>query len=472
MQGNLPSECRALALKGPAGTGKTYVIGEFMKQAVMKLQKAIALTAPTNKAVKVLRTSAKFRHKLVMYKTIHSLLGLKEDIDQKTGERKFIPSKDPDDIPKIAEVGILIVDEVSMLNNELFHLLNPYIEKGLKIVFMGDSAQIPPVKSDQDCIPFMPRERTRHGIREIELTEIVRQKEGNPILELATATRENLNAFNIPFGYKTIMNAKEEGIIMINKQDKTEMFQVCDHYFTNMRFAYDSDFMKVICWTNKTVDWMNDRIRQLMYPEEYANLVRMEKEAAVEYGREFDPNKAKLPRILIGEKLIADEPITCPDDFNERERRVQYTTNDEFEVLDYEIIELNVFHNYNVSVYRTQTQSMDANTGKMKKETIDIVHESSFAMFNKVLDIMRKRALDEENPDIKRQNWRKYFSVSNMFAKVKYNYAITAHKAQGSTYQNCMVIEAEFDRSPNVTERNRMKYVAYTRAKQLLFIIK
>jgi ATP-dependent exoDNAse (exonuclease V) alpha subunit len=62
--------------------------------------------------------------------------------------------------------------------------------------------------------------------------------------------------------------------------------------------------------------------------------------------------------------------------------------------------------------------------------------------------------------------------VRDKLAQVKYNYAITAHKSQGSTYENVIVIEPDIDANSKIVERNRIKYVAYTRAKSLLFIVK
>jgi ATP-dependent exoDNAse (exonuclease V) alpha subunit len=55
---------------------------------------------------------------------------------------------------------------------------------------------------------------------------------------------------------------------------------------------------------------------------------------------------------------------------------------------------------------------------------------------------------------------------------VMHNYAITAHKAQGSTYENVILIEEDLDRNKKIVERNRIKYTAYTRAKNKLFILK
>src|SRR5690606_1204004 len=104
-----------IALKGFAGTGKTYLITQVLKWYVLMIQNNISVTAPTNKAVKILRSTANFEHPLISYKTIHKLLGLKEKIDEKTGKISF--EKDFDSPSDIDNNDVVILDETSMLND-------------------------------------------------------------------------------------------------------------------------------------------------------------------------------------------------------------------------------------------------------------------------------------------------------------------------------------------------------------------
>jgi len=61
--------------------------------------------------------------------------------------------------------------------------------------------------------------------------------------------------------------------------------------------------------------------------------------------------------------------------------------------------------------------------------------------------------------------------MQERFAKVKYNYAITAHKSQGSTYQHVFLIEDDIDKNPRYIEKNRIKYTAVTRPAESLKIL-
>jgi len=66
---------------------------------------------------------------------------------------------------------------------------------------------------------------------------------------------------------------------------------------------------------------------------------------------------------------------------------------------------------------------------------------------------------------------------------IYYGYSITAHKSQASTYNSVIVDESDFNKISNkwnhkynklesrIKEKNQIRYVAYTRAKENLFIV-
>src|SRR5664279_5443518 len=100
-------------LTGAAGTGKTFTLREVVEYAIMKHIKVI-VTAPTNKAVKVLKKMVDLK---VIFATIHSALGMKEFIDPhgvlsfKADPKAGYPAEDYD---------LIIVDESSMLDDTIF----------------------------------------------------------------------------------------------------------------------------------------------------------------------------------------------------------------------------------------------------------------------------------------------------------------------------------------------------------------
>lgn len=463
-------------------THNTYVITQVLKYFVMMIQKEIAVTAPTNKAVKVLKMTADFMHALITFATIHKLYGLKEKINELTGKITFEPEYGAE--TAIQEMYALILDETSMLQDDIFFLVEQSnsttvktLDDGpvkvgndidsvlgrvtsgprqkdhtLKVIFLGDPVQIPPI-GKQGCIPFNLANAREYGILTLELTEIIRQKEGNPILELATLVRQNYKKAALPYSRETVLN-DVGGVIFINKKDKDVLFRLCEKYFSNSRFEQDSDFIKVIAWTNRTVDFMNDKIRSFIYKDRLAQL-------------QVENPKAVLPRILIGEKLIANSPIL--EDLGYQQIPL-YSTNDEFEVIEHRIGTVKVFQSYEVEVYITKVSSINYSTGKRETKTINILHEDSISAFNEVCENTKKAALKAE-PALRGQAWKLHYLIKGKFADVKYNYAITAHKSQGSTYDNAIVIVTDIDKNSKVEERNRIKYVAFTRPKQHLFIV-
>lgn len=431
-------------LEGYAGTGKTYLVGKLLKLIFDKHSNwKVAVTAPTNKAVKVLKKSSNIKNPRVEFQTIHKLLGLTEEI---TSEGKQIfTRKDYGSENSIDEFDLVIVDEVSMLNDELFVELNMYKDEVI-IIFMGDPAQIPPVNK-QDCIPFIPEKRDEFKIENYRLTEIMRQGEDNPIINTSFIIRNDLSAARPEIVRATTLNDKGHGIVFIDfnkKEDRDNFASLLNTHFNCDEFRANPDFAKVIAWRNVTVDNMNTIIRKMIYGA--------------------DPNK-----IMIGEKLLANKPITDP-----ALNAIIFNTNDEFEVASYTINHRRQGagdESIKLAYYDALVLYTDI-LGATHKKTIQILHEDSETDFKKAVAMLKSDAIMEKDPRKRKKAWLEYYNFMRKFADVGYNYAITAHKSQGSTYKNTFIMEDDIDYNRNIYERNRIKYTAYTRPTDKLFIIK
>jgi len=209
----------AFCIKGYAGTGKTHLVRRVIEYITTAYpNRKIAITAPTNKAVHVLHKNSPFGNNIpifeaygkpttkLVYSTIHKLLGLKEQISA-NGAQNFVTGEDVD----ITKYSYLIVDEVSMLNDDLFEKLMKFKHK-VKFIFMGDPAQIPPIGKEH-CIPFT--ENCPYDLKKVVLSEIMRQKKGNPLVAASMGLRKNLTAVN-PIDVKTALTLDGEGLIAIN----------------------------------------------------------------------------------------------------------------------------------------------------------------------------------------------------------------------------------------------------------------
>lgn len=411
-------------LKGYAGTGKTFLIKKLIEHMTKKYPHTkIAVTAPTNKAVSVLESKNTFRGN-IKYATIHSLLGLTETIDSQG--RVSFTSKGNNST--ITNFHYLIVDEVSMLQDEIFHMIAKY-SKSIKIIFMGDPAQIPPI-GKLHSIP-LSKCVSRTYEEGYTLTQIMRQSEGNPIIKASFAIRDNLTSPN-PIERLETETPWGHGLVRLYpNKDRETLLSELELHFVSSPFEKDTDYAKVIAWRNKTVDLLNQTIREMIYKGH------------------------PLTKVMVGEKVLANKPI-----FDEDED-ILFTTSEEFEIGSTIVIDKTV--RFGGKEFKGKFYLCGTKKGKIK-----ILHESSEKDYQIFLDSIKQKAITTKDSKI----WVEFYKAMKYPADIAYNYAITAHKAQGSTYENVFIMEDDIDANHNIVERNRIKYTAYSRASRVLFIYK
>ena len=431
-------------LKGWAGIGKTYCVS-FLVRYVLdviypnKNWYKIAVTGPTNKSVRVIKKTTGIKNPRVTFQTIHKLLGLTERITS-DGQQEFVNQGDFE--PQIKKTKLLIIDEVSMLNDDLFHEILRY-RSDIKIICMGDPAQIPPV-GKPDCIPFMDELLEMYGIKTLELKTIMRQKGDNPIIDTSVLIRTDLENPYIETGIESNLNDRGEGIEFLNLNSSSirESFNdILSMYFNSEEFKEDPEYSKIIAWRNKTVEKMNQLVRKVIYGDESIG-----------------------SKILLGEKLIANNPII-------EMGQILFNTNDEFTVDKFEIKTEKVKvadEEGGLKYYETGVTFLNDEDKKITY-FIDILHEDSESYFFVLANKLKKIAIEKKG---KEKSWIKYYDFIRRFADVSYAYSITAHKSQGSTYTTAFVLEDDIDVNPNVVERNRIKYTAYTRSSKKLYVLK
>ena len=141
-------------LLGPAGSGKTTVIVNVFNNKPIN----VAFCAFTNKATQVLKKIAdKFQLNFVAdFMTIHTLLRLEQKyLDN---EREITFSFDKNKIAYLQKYQILIFDECSTISNDLYTYIRQtqeylsFINHPIKIIFLGDFWQLPPVGEDKSVI--------------------------------------------------------------------------------------------------------------------------------------------------------------------------------------------------------------------------------------------------------------------------------------------------------------------------------
>jgi hypothetical protein len=259
-------------LKGYAGTGKSYSITLLAKKenpdgSRLFKPSEICFTAPTNKAVKVLRNyldGAGLRSS--PSRTIYSLLGLSL---QANGEVKELSK--PEEPVDLSGFKVIIVDEASMVNRFLMDAIREASETwNVPFIFMGDPAQLPPVGEITSPVWKLSRGA--------ELTTVMRY--GNSMLDLATSIRKVVDN---PFP-----SIKIETAAPVYRWGKADWLNQIE---ANLDLFRSGD-AKVIAWRNVTVDLHNGFIRGLIY------------------GRA----EAKRSQWLTGDKIVAKAPLKDLED--------------------------------------------------------------------------------------------------------------------------------------------------------------
>lgn len=231
---------------GGPGTGKTTVIKEFLRYCNIGIDEVLA-AAYSGKAVNVMCDQG------LHAQTIHSTFyhPVWEKVLDEFGEpvmKKGRPEFRMDFVPKEelpSNAKLIIIDELSMVPD---NIMEDILSFGLPVVGIGDINQLPPIFGS--C-SYMLRP-------DFFLTKIMRQAEGDPIVEFCT---DILNYKNLRYG--TYEGPRGTSRVM----DKVVMD-------TNLMEDYDM----IICCRNATRDRFNDFIRRELcrrpeYPVEQDKII-------------------------------------------------------------------------------------------------------------------------------------------------------------------------------------------------------
>lgn len=248
--GFLMDDSKELTISGFAGSGKTFLMqyladmGEKQQKLVKLLDPSVprrrmVFSATTNKAATVLQD---FLRKDVQ--TIHSLLGLSVQNDYKTGKQKLVPKNRP-----ISLVNTIIyIDEASMIDEYLLANIRNYTGKvrSCKVVYIGDSYQLPPVMEDI-CAVFTNPTST------IFLKEIQRQVADSPIIQLSAQYRNVLDDPSV--GWPKLQNM---GDAIVHHTDKNTFFKAIAGAYKQ---PHEPNDLKILAWSNNRVRDYNRWVR-------------------------------------------------------------------------------------------------------------------------------------------------------------------------------------------------------------------
>jgi exodeoxyribonuclease-5 len=331
------------------------------------------------------------------------------------------------------DIDIVVIDETSMLEKYLIDLIEQN-HPNVIFIFIGDRKQLPPV--GEKISPVFTK-----NWRTFDLTKIIRQGVGNPIIDLS----RDLNR----------LYSRQDNLVEINGTLSGYLFTSdWDYIIQQLAIVNGTDDLKYLAYTNKVVDSVNNAVRRLIYGA--------------------NPNKIQL-----GETLIMNSPWG------------EYHTNKEIKVTSLEVVERTLFipnedskiHETdnglilaNPYEYRGEEQVMNPdgtpkmNCGVLKvkvyliNESMPVIHEHSEREFKTIYGEIEAKC----NARIHNVTFKHYFI--EQVADVGYNHALTVHKSQGSTYKKVVMNFPNILTNRSATEREKMLYTAVTRPANLLIV--
>lgn len=422
-------------LKGYAGTGKTTIISTLVTN-LWKIKKSAVLMAPTGRAAKVI---ANYSNKEAF--TIHKKIYFPKK--SKGGGVTFVlqPNKHKD--------TIFIVDEASMIpdipsdsklleNGSLLDDLIQYVYSGhrCKLLFIGDTAQLPPVKLELSPALEMDKLSLNYNkkVQENELNQVVRQAQDSGILVNATQLR-------------TQLQLEDTSDFKFNLKGFSDIVRLVDgeEIMNAINDAYDTmgkEETAIIVRSNKRANLYNQSIRQRIL---------------------FNENELTTGDYLMVVKnnYFWIKPTT----------EASFIANgDIIQVLEiYKIEELYGFRFAEVKVKMVDYPRMRPFETVLLLDTIMAESPSlSYEDSNKLYQEVVKDYEDEPN------NYRKFLKVKNNkhfnALQVKFSYAITCHKSQGGQWHTVFVEQPYL---PNGVDKEYLRwlYTAVTRATTKMYLI-
>ena len=465
---------RVFILQGCAGSGKTFLMQGVARYLFSK-KKKVSLIAPTGKAAKVLTKKSGF----IAY-TIHAkIYNFHEVVEVENKERNV-----EDDFLKAQVVGesdwvlhfnlkfnvddistVYIVDESSLIGNrevdnetlkfgsgKLLHDLLTYInpnfkENARKVIFVGDMYQLPPVGMNhspaltvEDIYKECPYLASLDAIQMYMLQAVVRQKEGSGVLKVATYIREKLKQqrFN-------------EFLIEEHPHDVTKIAHA-QFISTYMDAVKKKGLGQVIAiaYSNANVDIYNRLIREQLFPqhEEITEGDFLQIVMNTSIGEEYLLNGDFVRVAQVGTRIVRKVKMG--------EEEVELLFRDvviEFEGCKHRGLLLETLL---LSKERALTKIERKALYKdfmirHSKEIAEAAKESKKKRHEKITELLLK--------DI-------YINA----LQVKYGYAITCHKSQGSEWDT-VFLDCNLKRGFKNRETFQWFYTGVTRSSNQLYLV-
>ena len=398
-------------LAGYAGTGKSFLLGELIREEARidggLTKYDICATAPTNKASKVLRKTIGSLG--VTCKTIYSVLTIKMTADEDKMELTF-----PEKIPDISEYRLIVIDEASVISTDLCEYIKYVSDQyyNVKWLFVGDPLQLPPVGEKRSIV-------WKLGYPRSILTKV--ERNDDQLLALATHLRavykghEELHIEDNHTQDKGVWKFDKRGLFIRKIRESIE-----NGDFTKQ------DHTKILAWRNREVYEYNMMVRNQL----------------------FDNPKQTY---VVGDQIMIAGPV-------QRGMSTLATVDDEGVIEQCDIVHHSTYREF--KVYRMMVRM---EWGSVLE--LNVIHESSVSDLAHKLNIMAVEA------KANKKLWVNFWAVKAAFDNIRWGYSWTSHRSQGSTIFTAFVDSRDILGNSNYKESIRCLYVSITRPSQILNIL-
>ncbi len=419
-------------LSGYAGTGKTSLLGAFIKTlAHFKLN--TVLLAPTGKAAKVLSNKSAKRAF-----TIHKMIYRRKS---KTDDFSTIQLA-----PNLQKNTTFIVDEASMIGDYTMvdsninqrNLLEDLLEfvysgNNCKLVLLGDVGQLPPVGATFSPAlnkAYLINNFPRLTIYSANLNEVLRQQQNSSILTNATQLRNQQKGY-----YQFHIPPKSDMVLV----EGSELQDALENSFAN----WGTDETILITRSNKRCNEYNRQIRARVFWYEDV-LCNGDLLMVVKNNYHWLKEEPEMGFIANGETMVVKRVVKYEKIYGFEFARLLVTFPDYEQIGEQEVI--------------IHTESLNCEGASLSRERLK---ELFFEVEKDYLYEPNKKKRYElilANP---------YFNA----LQVKFAYAVTCHKSQGGQWEHVFIDVGFLPEDLDVLEYNRWLYTALTRAKSKVYLV-
>lgn len=425
-------EREIMVIKGYAGTGKTNMVAALSKTLPSFKWRSVLL-APTGRAAKVLSTYSQKPAQTIHKKIFKKMTTPDGGVQFSLGEN-------------LHRNTVFIVDEASMIgldnpNSEsiygsLLESLFEYVYSGdnCKLILVGDTAQLPPVGSNESPalnIDFL-KSAYHLNIKYIELKQVARQQDASGILLNATYLRECIANDMDTF-------PKLQPFSDVIRLNGDELEDALNQAYSN----YGFNDVLLVTRSNKRAYLFNQAVRQrIRYMED--DLCGGDLMMVVKNNYFWLDDKSEAGFIANGDSLEIKKII---------KRKEMYGFN--FAEC---IVNLCDYPNSPELTLNLLLDAISTETSALNKEQQQLLFE---AIMEDVSDQPIKglrMAYLKNSP---------YFNA----LQVKFNYAVTCHKAQGGQWPCVFIDQGYLTKDMINVEYLRWLYTAFTRASEKIYLM-